>query len=168
MVFLLLPFYCDSVESARWAHRGWLDRTRIDNVYCRVHSIRDNNDLSAIRCKMSARSRGITFGGPGSGIADETFHAPNFGFMISRDFFRPLNKARGAPLNYFSSDKIYEVSIKITRETERERESDRIPTDHVQRKLPREQYFLLPVKIVNKILCDAKNRLLPSREIRQL
>lgn len=28
------------------------------------------------------------------GIADETFHALDFGFMISRDFFHPLNKAR--------------------------------------------------------------------------
>lgn len=73
--------------------RDWSDRTRIDNVYCRAHSIRNNND-SAIRCKMSARSRGITLGG--RGIAGETFHAPDdSGFMISRDFFRfPLNEAR--------------------------------------------------------------------------
>jgi len=84
-----------SPRRARRASPAARNRTRIDNVYyCRAHSIRNNNDLSAIRCKMSARSRGITL----SRVPErpmKTFHAPDFGFMISRNFFRPSDKTRG-------------------------------------------------------------------------
>lgn len=69
---------------------------RIDNVYYgRAHSIRNNNDLSAIRCKMSARSRGITLSLRVLQRPMKTFHAPDFGFMISRNFFfRSSDKTR--------------------------------------------------------------------------
>jgi len=53
-----LPFYCRSTPSQSdesESRAGSRCRMAIGNVY-RAHSIRNNNDLSAIRCKMSARS----------------------------------------------------------------------------------------------------------------
>lgn len=68
-----------------------------------------------VKCQL-VRARGITLAGSRN-RADETFHAPDFGFMISRNFFHPPDEAWAAPLNNSDSDQIYEVSIKITRAT---------------------------------------------------
>lgn len=64
-LFLVLPFYCEfpSSQPDERASRRPLaepDENRQRLLLSRAHSIRNNNDLSAICCKMSARSRGIT------------------------------------------------------------------------------------------------------------